>query len=56
MKKIIAMCIDIVLEFDTLTEALMYLKTLHEKEFETRILSGKKVSGKYQVRIQKQYP
>lgn len=55
MKKVIAACIDRVLEFDTQQEAAKYLETLREKKSEFRILYREEVNGRYRVRVQEQY-
>lgn len=55
MKKVIAACIDRVLEFDTQNEAAKYIAGLRDKKTEFRILYREEVSGKYRVRVQEQY-
>lgn len=55
MKKVIAACIDRVLEFDSPEEAADYIETLRKKQSEFRILHREEVGGKYQIRIQEQY-
>lgn len=55
MKKVIAACIDRVLEFDTQQEAAKYLETLRDKKSEFRILNREEVAGKYRIRVQEQY-
>lgn len=55
MKKVIAACIDRVLEFDTQQEAAKYLETLRDKKTDFRILHREEVAGKYRIRIQEQY-
>ena len=55
MKKVIAACIDKVLEFDTQQEAAKYLETLRDKKSEFRVLNREEVAGKYRIRIQEQY-
>ena len=55
MKKVIAACIDRVLEFDTQQEAVLYLEILRDKKSEFRILYREEVAGKYRIRIQEQY-
>lgn len=55
MKKVIAACIDRVLELDTQQEAAKYLETLRDKKSEFRILNREEVAGKYRIRIQEQY-
>ena len=46
MKKVIAACIDRVLEFDTQDEAAKYLETLRNKGGEFRVLHREEVGGK----------
>lgn len=55
MKKVIAACIDRVLEFDTQQEAANHIDNLREKKSEFRILHREEVGGKYRIRIQEQY-
>ena len=55
MKKVIAACIDRVLEFDTQQEAANYIDNLREKKSEFGILHREEVGGKYRIRIQEQY-
>ena len=55
MKKVVAACIDRVLEFGTQQEAAKYLETLRDKKSEFRVLSREEVAGKYRIRIQEQY-
>ena len=55
MKKVIAACIDRILEFDTQQEAAKYLETLRDKKSEFRVLNREEVAGKYRIRIQEQY-
>lgn len=57
MKKVIAACIDRVLEFDTQNEAAKYIETLRDdnKGSEFRILHREEIGGKYRIRIQEQY-
>lgn len=55
MKKVIAACIDRILEFDTQQEAAKYLETLRDKKTDFRILHREEVGGKYRIRIQEQY-
>ena len=55
MKKVIAACIDRVLEFDTQQEAAKYLETLRDKKSEFRVLNREEVAGKYRIRILEQY-
>lgn len=55
MKKIIAACIDRIIEFDTQQEAATYLKGLRAKKTDFRIVSREEVDGKFRIRIQEQY-
>lgn len=55
MKKVIAACIDRVLEFDTQKEAANYIEGLRSKKSEFRVLRREEVGGKYRIRIQEQY-
>lgn len=55
MKKVIAACIDRILEFDTQQEAAKYLETLREKNSEFRILYREDADGKCRIRLQEQY-
>lgn len=55
MKKVIAACIDRVLEFGTQNEAANYIEGLRSKKSEFRVLRREEVGGKYRVRIQEQY-
>ena len=55
MKKVIAACIDRVLEFDTQQEAAKYLETMRYKKSDFRVLNREEVAGKYRIRIQEQY-
>lgn len=55
MKKVIAACIDRVLEFDTQQEAAKYIEALRDKKSDFRILRREDVGGKYRIRIQEQY-
>lgn len=50
MKKVIAACIDRVLEFDTQNEAAKYLETLRDKGSEFRILHREEIGGKVDTR------
>lgn len=55
MKKIIAACIDRIIEFDTQQEAATYLEGLRTKKTDFRIINREEVDGKYRIRIQEQY-
>ncbi len=47
MKKVIAACIDRILEFDTQQEAANYLEGLRTKKTEFRIINREEINGKY---------
>jgi hypothetical protein len=55
MKKVIAACIDKVLEFDTPEEAAAYIENLRNKKTEFRFSNREEVNGKCRIRIQEQY-
>lgn len=55
MKKVIAACIDRVLEFDTQQEAVAHIEKLRTLKKSFRIVSRAETDGKYRVRIQEQY-
>lgn len=55
MKKVIAACIDRLLEFDTQQEAAEYLEGLRNKKTEFRVLNREEVGDKYRIRIQERY-
>lgn len=55
MKKVVAACIDRVLEFDTPAEAAKYIDGLREKETDFRILNREEINGKYRIRVKEQY-
>lgn len=55
MKKVIAACIDRILEFDNQREAANYIDSLRNKNTEFRVINREEVGGKYRVRIQEQY-
>ena len=55
MKKIVAACIDQILEFDTQSEAANYVEDLRKKNLKFRILHREEINGKHRVRIQQQY-
>jgi hypothetical protein len=55
MKKVVAACIDRILEFDTQDEAVSYIEAVFKKNSVFRILYHEKIEGKYQVRIREQY-
>lgn len=55
MKRVVAACIDRVLEFDTPAEAAKYIDGLREKKTDFRIVNREEVGVKYRVRIKEQY-
>lgn len=55
MKKVIAACIDRILEFDTQQAAANYLEGLRTKKTEFRIVNREEINGKYRIRIQERY-
>ena len=55
MKKVIAACIDRVLESAPKNEAAKYIETLRDKGSGFRILHREEIGGKYRIRIQEQY-
>ena len=55
MKKVIAACIDRVLEFETQNEAAASLEGLRNKKSEFKVLHREEVGNKYRIRIQEQY-
>lgn len=56
MKRVLAGCIDLTLEFDSVEEANMYTKGIEEKHQIFNVLKYKELpDGKIRVRIQRQY-
>lgn len=56
MKKVIAACIDRILEFDNQKEAAAYLENLRNRKTEFKIVDrGEVPPGKYRIRIQERY-
>lgn len=55
MKKVIAACIDRVLEFGTQDEAARYIEGLRARKTEFRVINREEADGKYRVRVQEQY-
>ncbi len=55
MKKVIAACIERILDFDSLEEATTYIDGLRSKNTEFVIISREEVNGKYRIRVQEQY-
>lgn len=52
MKKVIAACIDKILEFDNQEEAAAYLENLRSRKTEFKIIDrGEVPPGKYRIRI-----
>lgn len=55
MKKVVAACIERVLEFDSPEEAAAYVEGIREKGSEFQVLSRENEGGKCRVRIREQY-
>lgn len=56
MKKVIAACIDRILEFDNQEEAARYIEKLRATKHEFRIIDrGEVPPGKFRIRIQERY-
>lgn len=56
MKRVIAGCIDLTLEFDSLEECNRYTESISAKKQEFRVLQYEELSGeRIRVRIQRQY-
>lgn len=55
MKKVIAACIDKIVDFDTQEEAAAHLEGLRNSGKEFRFMNREEVNGKYRLRIQEQY-
>lgn len=55
MKKVIAACIERILDFDTPKEAAAYIERLRNKKTEFVIISCEETGGKYRVRVKEQY-
>lgn len=56
MKRVLAGCIDLTLEFDSVEEANKYAKGIEEKHQIFNVLKYKELpDGKIRVRIQRQY-
>lgn len=56
MKRVIAACIDLTLEFDSAQECDQYAKGMNERKQEFRTLEREELPGnRIRVRIQKQY-
>ena len=56
MKKVIAGCIDLTLEFDSVAECNRYAESITEKHQIFKVLKYKELpDGKIRVRIQRQY-
>lgn len=55
MKKVIAACIDRVLEFSTQKEGAIYIEGLRAKNSNFKVLYCKKIGDKYCIRVQEQY-
>lgn len=55
VKKIIAACIDRIIEFDSTPEAAEYIERLREKKTKYRIVCREEINGKCRIRVQEQY-
>ena len=55
MKKIVAACIDRILEFDSQEEAAAYIEKLRNSKKVFCIVQRDNAGDKYRVRIQEQY-
>jgi|GEM_PF-1749377 len=55
MKKVIAACIERILDFDSPEEAATYIDGLRDKNTEFVIISREEVNGKCRVRVKEQY-
>ena len=56
MKKVIAACIDRILEFENQEEAAAYLENLRSKKSTFKVVDrGEVLPGKYRIRVQEQY-
>ena len=55
MKKVIAACIERILDFDSSEEAATYIGGLRNKNTEFVIVSREEAGGKYRVRVKEQY-
>lgn len=56
LQKVIAACIDRVLEFDTQNEAAKYIETLRDKGSEFKILHREEIGGKGQYADRMLFP
>jgi hypothetical protein len=55
LKKIIAACIDRLIEFDSSEEAATYVEGLREKKSDVVIVKCEEIGGKYRLRVKEQY-
>lgn len=55
MKKILAACIERVIEFDSQQEAATYLEKLRNKKTTFLLVNREEVGNKYRIRIKEQY-
>lgn len=51
MKKVIAACIERILDFDTPEEAAAYIEGLRNKKTDFVIVSREEAGGKYRIRV-----
>lgn len=55
MKKVIAACIDRVLEFDRQEEAAAYIEKIRTDKKHFTVINRTEHEGKYRIRIKEQY-
>lgn len=55
MKKVIAACIDKILEFDNQEEAANYIEGLRNKKANFKILYREQIGNKHRIRVQEAY-
>ena len=55
MKKVIAACIERILDFDTPEEAAAYIEGVRNKKTDFGIVSREEAGGKYRIRVKGQY-
>lgn len=54
-RRIVAACIDRLIEFDTQQEAATYLEGMKNKKADYVLVNREEVNGKYRIRIKEQY-
>lgn len=55
MKKVLEVCIDQVLEFDSPDEAAAFMDDLRQRQQRFNVSSREEVNGKMRIRIQRAY-